>query len=211
MRVGLAMPMVGSLPCEVVGPLLGLAAEIAREGEIVVATIQDYFPYDRAREYLIEVAEKAECNLVMLVDADTIVPARTFRLLKSAMETTGAAVVSGHYWRRGFPFNGTWATKDGYVDVRVDQGPMEIETCGLGCALVDMSIVSEIDAPRFELVYQNGRCIRWEDAVFCDKVRAAGGRIFGVPAVRCGHVHTRTIICDDNVDRLRATALSEGD
>jgi len=207
MKTALCLPMMGSLPCEMVGPLMGLAAEIKSFGELAICTISDYAPHDRAREYLVNTAIDAKCDYLMFVDADTITPEITFGMLYPQMLKTKAALISGHYYRRGFPFTSHWSRRISsgvsYVESTPHSGTTEIDCCGLGCALVDMKFVSLMSKPFFKIAQNSKGDTIWEDAYFCKKIQDVGGKIFATSDVRCGHLYTRTVICDGNADNLR--------
>ena len=211
MRTALAIPMLDSVPAEVVPSLLTAAAEAARLGEVLVTCPINMKPHDRARNYVMQNVLNYECDFLFFIDSDTVPPPGSLGLLMETMQETCAAVVSGYYLQRGYPFLSTWATvaDDGVLNYRqLDNtevsGPVEIGGCGMGCALIDLRFVREnLNGPEwFLLTKADGRRV-WEDVYFCMSVTAAGGHIYGDPRVVCGHLHDRITITPDNADALR--------
>jgi hypothetical protein len=75
-------------------------------------------------------------------------------------------------------------------------------------AMIDGWVKENLDPPYFFLgswIQPNGDRVRiWEDAFFCQMIRAKGGLIYGVPSVRVGHYDTACGLIDDsNVEWLR--------
>lgn len=208
LNLAIALPLMDSLTAEMVGPVMSVCVEAARLfRKVTVVTTQNCAPHDRAREFLFNQANVANVDLLFFIDSDTLPPPSALSLLLiEMMKLEKAAVVSAHYLRRGFPFSSVWANDEAYVDAPPDSGPIEIKTTGLGCALVDMKFVRTLERPWFLIkseVRDNEVHTVWEDAFFCAKVRAAGGKVWGVPKVHCGHLFTKQVICRESADALR--------
>jgi hypothetical protein len=78
-----------------------------------------------------------------------------------------------------------------YTDVDA-HGLREEDVVGMGCALVPLSIVTRL-GPRPWFEYRNneqGWPMVSEDVPFCEKVRAAGFKVFLDPSIKCGHLFT---------------------
>jgi hypothetical protein len=115
------------------------------------------------------------------------------------------AVVSGFYTQRKYPFapialrdgqrheSGrywTYRHDDDYADVDAD-GLRDEDVVGMGCTLIPLALLDTI-GPRPWFEYRtdaDGWALISEDVPFCEKVRAAGGRVCLDPAIQCGHLY----------------------
>jgi len=212
MRIGLCLPMMGSLAPEVVGGFMSLAVELSRFGEVLVATIHDYAPHDRARTFLLDTAINGKCDYAVLIDSDTVVPAMAGALLLKRILETKAWLVTGHYYRRGFPYSSCWSKKvDGnyrYVDPLPSTGLIELDATGLGFCVVDVNKVKNLQRPHFRMFLKDDGEVRtWEDGYFCGLIRQSDGVIIGDSHIRVGHLDQREVICDETALRLRQASM----
>jgi hypothetical protein len=128
------------------------------------------------------------------------------------MEERKPAVVVGHYRMRGHPYLCVWAKKekDGkFWRVDADSGVHEIDSAGLGCAVVDLDFVrTRMSPPWFQMLKdEHGLTMVTDDTTFFRQVRERGGVVLGCADVRCTHVGNRELINDRTADRLRAAAV----
>lgn len=157
---------------------------------------------DDLRNKALDQAVRDGFSHVLFLDADMIFPDDLFaRILKYCDREI---VVSGFYTQRHPPF-GPIAMQQGklhesgrftvylhdndYDEVDAD-GLREEEVIGMGCALIPTAIVRAL-GPRPWFAYntdEDGWANVSEDVPFCEKVRAAGYRIFLDPSIECGHL-----------------------
>ena len=212
-RLAVCIPLLGDMPSEAAAWHLKAAADAARlADEVKIVVVHNVCPYDRARIALMTRAVEAGCDWGLLLDADTLLPVGGLeRLLTAAGDHPDGWMFSGHYLRRGYPYTSVWSgTLPGgqLTQLTATRGVHEIKWTGLGAALVDMRKVAGLQEPWFAYGAQpNGTQVS-EDLWFCDRIRDAGGKIYGVAEVRCGHVMHRGLIADDNADELRRQALA---
>jgi cellulose synthase/poly-beta-1,6-N-acetylglucosamine synthase-like glycosyltransferase len=205
------MPIVGDLPGDALETHLRLLFRLGREAErwghkVRIRCPQNTFPHDRARIEVLESARKDESDLIFFVDADTLVPNGAFEELLKVLQQNNAAMVTGHYFRRGFPFTCVWSRKvDGeFFQVDASDGIHEIDTCGLGCALIDLKwVLKNVSPPYFTMETDDRSSIVADDTSFCTRIKNAGGRILGHAGVRCIHLGHRQAVCDQTVSELR--------
>ena len=202
--VCIGIPIVDGVPAEAYGSQIVACAMIARSHEIVIPSVINVFPHARAREFICEIAREKNVDYLLFLDDDTIVPFGAFGELLRVMVETNAQMTVGHSYRRGYPFTPTWfKVVDGQKYVCTagpKSGPQELDACGLACNLVNFRWVEKnVELPWF---FKDRTCI-WEDTAFCKKLKEAGGKIVGVPSVRCGHVGTRTVVDDQTQDQYR--------
>lgn len=208
MRVTLAMPVVDSVPGEAVAYHMMLAAKIARTAEISIPVIMNVFPHDRARNQLFEIAQRNESDYIFFVDDDMVIPPDAYcRLLEVfSYRKPRPVAVSGHYYRRGWPYTPVWSVdKPGergpddmpYHVVTADSGVHQIHFSGLGCCLIDVHWVTQnLVKPYFFMRSDDYGTNVTDDVTFFEAVQKAGGVVYGNADVRCGHLSSRQLICD---------------
>jgi hypothetical protein len=207
MRIGIGIPIVGSVVGEVIRPLLQEIALSARDFDLEVITTLDVVSYDNARKAIVDKAIHEGCELLFFVDSDTFLPGGGVlgKLVKTLREA-GAVLATGHYYRRGYPYTCVWSKihEGVFWQVSARTGVHVIHTTGLGCALVDLKwVVEHLEKPYFKQgVDEQGHAIQ-EDCYFCDQILRKGGVIVGNADVRCGHVYTRVVISDKTADWMR--------
>lgn len=223
LKIALAIPVLENVPGEAFGIHLAQSADVAKSmtlecgknWQMQFYCPQNQYPHDRARNMVFKEALDNGADLLFFIDDDTLVPVGAFQELRRALIENGAAVVSGHYYRRGWPYHCVWSKELETIDqneqkgqeffpVDAGSGLHEIHTTGLGCALIDLHWVkAHLKAPWCELEKRNGECIVSDDITFLDKVRRAGGLILGHAGIRCVHLADRMPVCDDTVAMLR--------
>lgn len=158
---------------------------------------------DALRDMALTAAMADGFTHVLFLDADMLHPDDLF--LQILKHVSVEAIVSGFYTQRRMPY-GPVALRDGkphesgtYTVYRVDDGYTNVderglreeEVVGMGCCLVPLSLVEQL-GPRPWFEYRNN-AEGWpeisEDVPFCEKIRAAGGRIYLDPAIKCGHLY----------------------
>jgi hypothetical protein len=213
LKVAIGFPVLGGIPGATFHSFLRLAARFGQDGikhEVIIGI--DIVPYDRAREYVIDQALARGCTHLLFIDCDNDVPEHTFNQLYASMQNLNAQAVCGHYLRRRYPYTSVWShVVDGKrIPVEADE-PVQIDSSGLGCALIDLQWVkSRLTRPYFLLGQDEAGNPIWEDSYFFGKIIAAGGTVFGDPAVRCGHLAAQQMVTDDNADFLRANNPESG-
>src|SRR6185436_8591725 len=150
MIITFGMPIVGDLPGDAVQEqfrtLFRLGRVAEREGhEVLISCPPNILPHDRARMAVWDEAMGVHSDLIFFVDSDTLIPAGAFEELLKIHLQSKAPLVTGHYIRRGWPFTSTWSKvyNGQFQQVDAKEGIHEIDTCGLGCALVDVHWVNK--------------------------------------------------------------------
>lgn len=207
MKLLLGIPIFDTVQGEVYESHLNLMNEIKDNGfDVTVSTPLGICPYDRARNAVMEHCND-DIDLLLFVDGDILLPKKGFLRLLEAMRDTKAQAVSGHYYRRGYPYTCVWSQvlKNTNFHVDADSGVHEIHRSGLGCCLIDAKWVRDnLASPyfKYDSVIGGG-----EDTYFFDLIREAGGKVVGHADVRCGHVGTRFVVSDKTVNWVRENEL----
>ncbi len=212
MIIGIGMPMVGDVAAELLGPRMQLAMDIGKREDVddvkFIACL-NVFPFDLAREHLVNVAMKNGCDYLLFLDADIITPNGTFDKLYEALVAHDVQAVSAHYRRRGHPYTNVWsllcveAMTIAQVDAPAGSGVHEISSSGLGCELIDLKwCESHMTHPWFKIGKNEDKTYTWEDAFFHSVLRKEGGKLLGHAEVRCIHLAERLGVCDKNWEQL---------
>lgn len=210
MKLAMGVPVTSSgVFGEVYGSHLALAGEMAKVGELTIISPFTAPSVDGGRNFIWNYAR--ECDYLMCVDHDVLLPINTFSTLFEALKRRSAQVVAGRYYLRGHPFANIWGLRSekGYAFTESNH-ECELDGCGLGCTLIDIRWVeANLKSPLFVTTRdEHGQTIGTEDYFFCRKVKDAGGIIIGVPSVDCGHVESkRTVVTSRNGDLLRRMEL----
>lgn len=220
MRIALGMPRVGDVPAEVVSSHMKCGIQIAERedvDDVMVIDVLNVFPFDRARELVISRAFQVECDYLLFIDADIMLPLNTFNLLYDALIDKDAVATSGNYHRRGHPYTSVWSrlieTDDPdeeplVLAVQATKGVHLIHTSGLGCCLIDLSWVKDnLEKPYFRMSYNDDGTTMWEDSYFFSMIHKEKGKVYGHADVRCGHLMERTVATEENWKNLIKTSI----
>jgi hypothetical protein len=150
------------------------------------------------RNNLIETALAQGCTHGIQLDVDQVYHPLTIpKLLSHNLPIVGALV-----HRRYPPFDSLVLRKisidentDGYesVDDWEDGELLECDATGGGCLMFNMEIFRKIPYPWFEAIKEPSGQVIGEDINFCQKLKAAGYRIFVDTSVPAGHLSTMVI------------------
>ncbi len=212
MIIGIGMPMVGDVAAEILGPRMKLAMEIiARDDveDVKLITCLNVFPFDHAREHLVNVALKNKCDYLLFLDADMLTPLGTFDMLFEALVTEKVQEVSGHYRRRVHRYNSVWVKINEAAqhlfqsDAEKGTGTHVIHSSGLGCNLIDLTWCEKnLSHPWFKIGDNPDGSYTWEDAYFHSILHQAKGKLLGHADVRCIHLAERMGVSDQNWKQL---------
>jgi hypothetical protein len=126
---------------------------------------------DRMRNISAKVALETECDYLMFIDDDVIVPIGCVEKMIEVLEKENAEIVAGWTIIRGYPFDNMFFKLDEKKNLRnyvVERGPglVEVDAVGFSCALIKVSLLKKIQAPFFVTGPYNT-----EDIYFCVKVK----------------------------------------
>lgn len=157
------------------------------------------WPIDAARNFFCDKALELKCKYLFMMDEDVAVPSFAIRQLIHRLEhDEGAAVAAGIYCQKAVPpepmvfrENGNgpfWKWKAGEL--------FECESIGMGCALVRVAALADVEKPWFKTVDDNSpmldninRLVGWtEDIWFCTRVRKAGWKILADGGILPDHL-----------------------
>lgn len=142
---------------------------------------------EEIRNSLCMQALEMNCSHLLMMDTDQVYPVDTVtRLLEHAR--SGLDLVYAKVHRRYPPFDPILLRKngEGYLPIPDEEwdagGLVEVDRTGAGCMLISCSVFENVEWPWFNIIREpvgEGKYkLTGEDFYFCDKVRAAGYRIF---------------------------------
>ena len=197
-RVGIAVHSYGPIPPEVYANHVGVFAMWGKMCNVKFLHI-DGVKTAEARNMLVEKAIEEDCTHILFLDADHIV---TSDLLPCLLGNADSTVVSGLVVKRDGSSSqvGFINRDDGYffnVLFPTDGLSYEVDACGFGCTLIDLSIFKDIDEPYFkDVMYRDpeGKLRqRRSDMEFCREVKALGKDIRIDTRAKIGHLGVSTI------------------
>lgn len=148
-----------------------------------------------AREAMANFAIINKMDYMLCIDDDQIVPKDMFERLYASMIKNEADIIAPMVTQRVPPFypvmwKHSWFDENGKkainCDFIKDYEPNSVVVCdaiGFGVALVKVSILEKVNAPRFFSNNSFG-----EDIWFCMKARAAGAKIVMDTSIKVGHL-----------------------
>jgi hypothetical protein len=150
-------------------------------------------PIDTLRNDIVEKALGMNCSHLIMMDVDQVYHPETIpALLSRRLPVVGAAVCRRYppfdpiIMKReevGYSYGGEW-NPDGLV---------ECDATGTGCILFDMEVFRKIPAPWFEFTKDANGLPVGEDIGFCEKLKAAGYKVFVDCTVPAGHLTTMIV------------------
>lgn len=159
----------------------------------------DNGPIDTLRNDIVEKALAEGCTHLIMMDTDQIYPVNTVtRLLSHNLPVVGCRV-----HRRYPPFDSLMLRikeiddkTNGYdpIDDWKEGELLECDATGGGCVMYGTEVFRKIPYPWFEFKKQEGTGrIIGEDIYWCQKLKAAGYKIFVDTSLECGHLATMIV------------------
>jgi 2-polyprenyl-3-methyl-5-hydroxy-6-metoxy-1,4-benzoquinol methylase len=148
---------------------------------------------DVARNKLVEMAINDNCDYIMFIDSDTLIPNGAIdKLLDMNVE-----IASGLYFSKGKPYLPVARLKEGekhffLEDFEFDQ-IMEVQGVGMGCCLINTKVFKEMEFPYFKLEWREKDGIKYqiaEDLYFCDEAIKLGYKVYLNTGIVCEHYGT---------------------
>ena len=148
---------------------------------------------DVARNQILLMALKHDCDWVIMVDSDMTFPKDGGHKLFETANKTGASIVAGLYFKGSKPYEPVAYDQidTNYHSIKDWSKVREIDAAGMGFTLIK----KELFGIRFAFENRNGK-IYGEDMVFCEKAKNLGYKVVLDPSVKCGHL--RMIPIEEN-------------
>ena len=202
-KIVLGIPHTGTLPVDVV---LGLL-KINSKHVINIQMLKSSILYI-SRENLVSGAIKAGADYIMFLDSDQIIDSDTVDKMAAHL-INGEDIVTTLIFRKDPPYQPCIFSEQielenrqislKYYDVENQDltKPFYVESCGLGCAMINLNIFKNISQPWFLPRPYTG-----EDLSFMWEVRQKGYKILCDPTIKIGHVGFKNFTIQDYIKRV---------
>lgn len=159
---------------------------------------------DAARNQILLTALKHDCDWVVMLDSDMVVPRDGVLRLLETMKKEDAEIGAGLYFKGSRPYDAVAFDYDGehYVPITDWSETRYVDAVGMGFTVIKKSLFHL----SFGFVRHKDRMLG-EDVKFCHDAREGGTKIVLDPSVRCGHL--RMIEIDEQYIKLHENTLSK--
>jgi len=191
MKIGICVPLYNVVPASFFVNFINRISEFYQQERYDVQIyLQNSTIVDKARNELVRMALKDNCDYILFIDSDTIIPSGALDTLL-AMDVD---IASGLYFSKGKPYLPVARMKEGdkhcfLEDFEFNQ-IMEVQGVGMGCCLIKTKIFEGMEFPYFKLEWREKDGIKYqiaEDLYFCDEAVEKGHKIFLNTGVICEH------------------------
>jgi ubiquinone/menaquinone biosynthesis C-methylase UbiE len=191
MKIGICVPLYNVVPASFFVNFINRISEFYQQEKYDVQIyLQNSTIVDKARNELVRMAIKDNCDYVFFIDSDTIIPSGALEDLL-AMDKD---IASGLYFSKGKPYLPVARIKEGdkhgFLEDFEFNEIMEVQGVGMGCCLIKTSIFKEMEFPYFKLEWRQKDGIHYqiaEDLYFCDEAVKLGHKVFLNTGVVCDH------------------------
>lgn len=157
---------------------MSLVSMVALSGknrlDIILINTQSSVGPQKARFEAVVEAKKFGATHILFVDSDQVFPPQTaLQLLQHKKPIVGCVIP-----QRVAPFGLNARIKGKRVRIHAsDQGLLPVQTLGTGIMLIDMKVFDKLEAPYFNVRFENGEWTR-EDESFCLQAGLVGHGVF---------------------------------
>lgn len=197
-KIVLGIPHTGTLPTDVVLSLLKIQSKYMVNIQMMKSSIL-YI----SRENLVSAAIKAKADYILFLDSDQIIESDTIDKMAKHLDN-GENIVTTLIFRKDPPYQPCIFSEQvelenkqislKYYDVENQDltKPFYVESCGLGCAMINLNIFKNIPQPWFLPRPYTG-----EDLSFMWEVRQKGYKILCDPTIEIGHIGQKNFNRED--------------
>jgi GT2 family glycosyltransferase len=168
----------------------------------VVAKAFNFIPAAGARNFFGEQVKNADPqpDWILMLDNDMEPSGNLLDTIKDAPKDAMVVVPKFHLWDAdrlttklcwGLDDSKLERFPDGRSGFKIEKKYYELTKCGTGAIFIKPEVFHKIEAPWFEYKYDKlGNMAGTEDITFCEKVIAAGMKIYGYGGIQVKHHHT---------------------
>lgn len=189
------MKTIIAVPCmdQVPAPFCQSLAQLQKVGETVLAMKTGSLIYT-SRNDIATFAIQNEADYIFWLDSDMVFKPDTLIRMLDTMKKNDLDFLTGLYFRRVPPYSPVLfdklEMKHNWLEwsefKKIPDELFEVGGCGFGCALMDVSVVMDVQSKHGNMFAPMGN--NGEDIAFCLRARDCGYKIFCDPSVICGHV-----------------------
>jgi 2-polyprenyl-3-methyl-5-hydroxy-6-metoxy-1,4-benzoquinol methylase len=195
MKLAICIPLYGSIPANFFINFMNRIHELYTNGrnyEVRIHMKQGQ-PVDLVRNELVNMALQYNCDYIMFIDSDMILPPKAIDNLIDM----NVDIASGLYFSKGKPFLPVARIyqddKHFYLEDFEFDRILEVDGVGLGCCLIKSEIFKKIKYPWFKFNWsewkgQIGQLA--EDLYFFDEAKKLGYKVYLNTGITCNHFGT---------------------
>lgn len=194
MKLGICVPLYNVVPASFFVNFINRIHELYEQNKF---DVQIYMRastiVDKARNELVNMALKDNCDYVLFIDSDMLIPGGAVdKLIEMNVD-----IASGLYFAKGKPYLPVARIKEGdkhffLEDFEFNQ-IMKVQGVGMGCCLIKTKVFKDLEFPYFKLEWRETDGIKYqiaEDLYFCDEAVKKGYDIHLNTGVLCEHFGT---------------------
>jgi len=194
MKLGICVPMYQVIPASFMINFIHRINEIYNNGrnyEVKIYMRQGTV-IDRARNLLVKQALEDECDYIMFIDADMLLPSNAI----DNMVDMDLDIVSGLYFQKGKPYLPVARIKNkdsqehNFLEEFEFGKVIKVSGAGMGCCLIKTKVFKYLEYPyfKFEWKEKEGEMVQLaEDLYFCEKAEKAGFDTYLNTGIVCEH------------------------
>jgi len=206
----LGIPMLDSVSWQFflfTGKLIG---KLARDYDKFYLNCVNRCAIDRAREITVQDAFARDCDYILFIDDDTLIPGDTVeRLLKLLEGNDQAIAASGFCYQRGYKYmpmvyryhDLVWGQGDSQLIEPFPDKPFRVSATGMGISLLKVSLLRELERDLGDAFGRDGPGT--EDFYFFAKAYKMGFETWVDPSLEATHLGPSEWINSKTVDAMR--------
>ena len=190
-KIGICIPLYNVVPASFFVNFINRIHELYSQNKY---DVQIYMRastiVDKARNDLVDMALKDNCDYIMFIDSDTLIPNGAV----DSLLDMNVDIASGLYFSKGKPYLPVARVKEGdmhfYLDDFEFNDIMEVAGVGMGCCLIKTSVFKDMKFPYFKLEWRHKEGIDYqiaEDLYFCEEAIKKGHKVHLNTGVVCQH------------------------
>jgi len=194
MKLGILLPLYNVVPASFFVNFINRIHDLYNQNKFDVQIyMRTSTIVDKARNELVKMALNDNCDYLLFIDSDNIVP-------KGAVEKLlgmDVDIASGLYFSKGKPYLPVARIKEGdrhffLEDFEFNQ-IIKVAGAGMGLCLIKAKVFKDLEYPYFKLEWReaDGRQYQIaEDLYFCENAAKKGYEVYLNTGVVCGHYGT---------------------
>ena len=167
---------------------------------------------DRARQFIVEAAIAKECDRLLFIDDDTLVPIETtVPVLEELLGNhENAIAASGFCYQRGYKYlpmvyryeDLEWGKGNAQLIAPWPEEPFQVNAVGMGICLLDVKKLKVVEEKLKPCFSREG--LGTEDFYFFEKAHKCGFETWLTPKLEASHIGDSQIVNSSNADTLRS-------
>lgn len=194
MKLGICVPLYNVVPASFFVNFINRIHELYDQNKYDVQIyMRTSTIVDKARNDLVNMALKDNCDFVFFIDSDMLIP----RGAIDKLINMDVNIASGLYFSKGKPYLPVARVKEGdkhffLEDFEFDQ-IIKVAGVGMGCCLIKTKVFKDLEFPYFKLEWREHEGKKYqiaEDLYFCEEANKKGYEIHLNTGILCEHFGT---------------------